>query len=161
MMRPADTAFWAHLCTLHGRLICIALRRVCLSLCLSLCLSVTRQKVLDKFSYLEKYCAWVKPCLKVMILAGGLTPTLTSSCIFWPLCHTLGPFFKLPPYDYNKWISRYWSLLPLAFCNKYALLMNYNEVYPTTFCLASHGSSTREVPHIDENISPADFLVVL
>ena len=70
--------FWAHLCTLHGGLICIALH-----------LFVTRQKLLDNnsFNHLtgnvqgsRSKVKWVKLGLKVMILAGGLTPT--SSCIF-------------------------------------------------------------------------------
>ncbi len=41
--------FIARLCTLHGGLICIAFR-------LSVCPSMTRQKVLDNNSHLQKYC---------------------------------------------------------------------------------------------------------
>ncbi len=43
--------FWAHLCQMHGGLLCIAF-------CLFVCLSVTRQKLLDNNSYLGKYCTY-------------------------------------------------------------------------------------------------------
>ncbi len=74
---------------MHGGLLCIAFY---LSVCLSVRLcKLLEQKSLEKMS-LEKIhisatvqlrvmkVKWVKPGLKVMILADGLTPT--SSCIY-------------------------------------------------------------------------------
>ncbi len=113
--------FWAHLCNLHGGLICVAF---CLSVCLSVLsvLSVwTGPKItLDFNSYLDNYvtCAYHKmgSCLRFMHVACayhkvGSLPT--SSCIFFfsrpPLAkffssHLVTLLFFFSKYDNKIWL---------------------------------------------------------
>ncbi len=134
--------FWAHLCELHGGLICVAFRlSVRLSVCPSVCLSVTNIR-LDNNSYLVKYVNFHKISnftipifLHMQIMCSNLKvgSMPTSSCIFWYILFTRSHKYGQEPhlvYKTTEWfISRdgifhKWQYL-IALTNKLSLSHTY------------------------------------